>query len=159
MPAPEFARCLEKLIQKQSISLKEHGKVNSVEDALHSLHATLLRRRERKTNSTPNLSSPPQSKAQKRRLLRSVMTEDQYKDARWILSRTSELKASWAAENAHQTSPQELPEPVRNFFFRTRLFQLTCRTYPKEILQKIDWEDVIDEAKSNIADYESWRGN
>ena len=94
-------------------------------------------------------------------LLRSVMTEAQYKDARWILRRTAELKADFLAEcsKAAVADNVDLPPVAKAFFVETRLVRFACKPYPKETLQRVNWEEVIQEAKENLLAFENWRSS
>eukprot|EP00527_Entomoneis_sp_CCMP2396_P006460 CAMPEP_0198136862 /NCGR_PEP_ID=MMETSP1443-20131203/429_1 /TAXON_ID=186043 /ORGANISM="Entomoneis sp., Strain CCMP2396" /LENGTH=235 /DNA_ID=CAMNT_0043798143 /DNA_START=78 /DNA_END=782 /DNA_ORIENTATION=+ len=157
VPLPsDFARSLEKLFYKQSGSLEEHTQLDTIDARLNDVLSALLRRQQARKNAADRTHSSKAGRGKTRRQLKSVMSAEQYKATLCILQKVSLLKASLVGESGKEL-PKDLPAPVREFFFRTRLIHFACHSYPQEALARIDdWGEIIQEARENISTYEAW---
>lgn len=161
-PLSTLADALEKHLHKIAPTFREYTDSKTLNSRLRLVTVALLRRRRKEQQRTSRLD-----------VLIQVIGEEQYREAAQLVSQVKLLRLQRLARdfprcakdgtceisggsfNTPFEAQDKVPEPVRLLFFRTQLVQ-SFENAPSERIPVIRWNDLLEEARSNMERYREW---
>lgn len=163
-PVPTLAKALEQHLYKTAPSFREYADSKTLNSRLRLVTVALMARRRKQ-----------QQKLSRTDMLQQVLGEERFQEAAQLSKQvrmlrlqrlvrdcpkckqdgTCPIDGGSLSNNVPFTAQGTVPEPVQALFFKTELVQ-AFDTTPAELIRMINWEDLLDEARSNMERYQEW---